>query len=121
MERPIFVMQPSMPPLEEYQEYLRKIWENKWLTNDGEFHNELEKALCSYLGVKYVSLFSNGTLALVTALQALRITGEVITTPYSFVATTHSLWWNNIKPVFVDIEPDSFNIDPEKIESAITP
>ena len=117
----IFVTQPFLPPLEEYQEYLKEIWDNKWLTNDGKFHKELEKELCEYLGVKYISLFSNGTLALVTALQELRITGEVITTPYSFVATTHALWWNNIKPVFVDIEPGTFNIDPDAIEAAITP
>lgn len=118
---PILVTQPFLPPLEEFQEYLKEIWESKWLTNNGKYHQALEKALCNYLGVKYISLFSNGTLALVTALQALHITGEVITTPYSFVATTHALWWNNIKPVFVDIEPNTFNIDPEKIESAITP
>jgi dTDP-4-amino-4,6-dideoxygalactose transaminase len=121
MAKPIFVTQPSMPPLEEYESYLQKIWDNKWLTNDGQFHIELEKALCSYLGVKYISLFSNGTLALITALQTLRITGEVITTPFSFVATTHALWWNGIKPVFVDIEPNTYNLDPEKIEAAITP
>ena len=103
-----------MPPLEEFEEYLKQIWDSKRLTNNGTFHQELEKALCEYLGVKYISLFSNGTLALITALQALRITGEVITTPFSFVATTHSIWWNNIKPVFVDIEPHTFNIDPDK-------
>jgi dTDP-4-amino-4,6-dideoxygalactose transaminase len=118
---PIFVTQPFLPPLEEFEEYLKQIWERKWLTNNGRFHHELESALCEYLGVKYISLFSNGTLALITALQTLRITGEVITTPYSFVASTHSLWWNNIKPVFVDIEPHTFNIDPLKIEAAITP
>ncbi len=98
-----------------------KIWESKILTNNGPFHQQFEKELADYLGVKYISVFSNGTLALVTALQAFRITGEVITTPFSFVATTHSLWWNNIKPVFVDIEPEYFNLDPEKIEAAITP
>jgi len=119
--KPILVTQPFLPPLEEFQEYLKQIWESKWLTNNGKFHQELEKALCEYLGVKYISLFSNGTLALITAIQALKITGEVITTPYSFVATTHSLWWNNIKPVFVDIEPKTLNIDPDKIEAAITP
>jgi dTDP-4-amino-4,6-dideoxygalactose transaminase len=117
----IFVTQPFLPPREEFQEYLKDIWDSKWLTNNGKYHKELENALCNYLGVKYISLFSNGTLALVTALQALRITGEVITTPYSFVATTHALWWNNIKPVFVDIESNSFNINPNKIEAAITP
>src|SRR5664280_3009034 len=117
----IYVTKPYLPPLEEFIPYLEKIWDSHILTNDGPFHQELEKALCNYLGVKYISLFSNGTLALITALQALHITGEVITTPYSFVATTHALWWNNIRPVFIDIEPDTFNIDPEKIESAITP
>ncbi len=121
LNKTVLVTQPSMPPLEEFVEYLKQIWDSKWLTNNGRFHQELEKALCEYLGVKYISLFSNGTLALITALQTLRITGEVITTPYSFVATTHSLWWNNIKPVFVDIEPNTFNIDPDKIEAAITP
>jgi len=118
---PIYVTQPDLPPLEEFTEYLQKIWESKILTNNGQFHQQLESELCKYLGVKYISLFSNGTLALITALQALKIAGEVITTPYSFVATTHALWWNNIKPVFVDIEPNTFNIDPEKIESSITP
>lgn len=117
----IYVTQPAVPPLEEYVEYLKKIWDSKILTNNGPFHQQFEKELADYLGVKYLSLFANGTLALVTALQALRITGEVITTPFSFVATTHSLWWNNIKPVFVDIEPDYFTLDPEKIEAAITP
>ena len=121
MNKTINVTQPFLPPLEEFNEYLNQIWESKWLTNNGPFHQELEKKLCDYLGVKYISLFSNGTLALVTALQALRITGEVITTPFSFVATTHAIWWNNIKPVFVDIEPDTFNLDPDKIEAAITP
>ncbi len=117
----VFVTQPSLPPLEEFTPYLKEIWASKWLTNNGKFHKELEAALCEYLGVKHICLFSNGTLALITALQALRITGEVITTPFSFVATTHSLWWNNIKPVFVDIETHTFNLDPEKIEAAITP
>jgi len=120
-DKPILVTQPFLPPLEEFQEYLKKIWDSKQLTNNGKFHQELEKALCEYLGVKYISLFSNGTLALVTALQALKISGEVITTPFSFVATTHSLWWNNIKPVFIDIEPNTFNLDPKKIKAAITP
>jgi dTDP-4-amino-4,6-dideoxygalactose transaminase len=121
MEKPIYVTQPSLPDLEEFIPYLREIWDNKILTNNGPMHKELEKVLAEFLGVPYISLFANGTLALVTALQALRITGEVITTPYSFVATTHSLWWNNIKPVFVDIEPKFGNLDPEKIEAAITP
>jgi len=117
----ITVTQPLLPPLEEFIPYLEKIWESKWLTNNGQFHQELEKTLCEYLHVDYISLFTNGTLPLMVALQALRITGEVITTPFSFVATTHSLWWNGIKPVFVDIDPKTGNLDPEKIEAAITP
>lgn len=120
-EKPIFVTQPFLPPLEEFQPYLEQIWKSKWLTNGGPFHQEFEKKLSDYLGVEHLALFANGTLALVTALQALRITGEVITTPFSFVATTHSLLWNGIKPVFVDIHPETFNLDPEKIEAAITP
>lgn len=121
LDKPIYVTQPMLPPLDEFTEYLKKIWGNKILTNNGPYHQQLEEELAKYLGVKYLSLFSNGTLALVTALQALKITGEVITTPFSFVATTHSLWWNNIKPVFVDIEPNTFNLDPDKVEAAITP
>ena len=121
LENPIFVTQPDLPPLGEFTELLKQIWDNKILTNNGPFHKQFEKALAEYLGVKYLSLFSNGTLALITALQTLRITGEVITSPYSFVATTHSLWWNNIKPVFADVEPTHFNLDPEKVEAAITP
>ena len=117
----IFVTRPLLPPLEEFIPYLEKIWENKWLTNNGPFHQQFEQALCDYLGIKHISLFANGTLALVTALQALRITGEVITTPYSFVATAHSLMWNGIKPVFVDVDPDTLNLDPDKVEAAITP
>lgn len=120
-EKKIFVTQPYLPPLEEFNKYLEDIWQRKWLTNNGYYHQELEKALCDFLDVKYISLFTNGALALVVALQELRISGEVITTPFSFVATTHALWWNNIKPVFVDIEPQSFTLDPEKIEAAITP
>ncbi|NDU85529.1 MAG: DegT/DnrJ/EryC1/StrS family aminotransferase [Ferrovum sp.] len=120
-EKPIYVTQPFLPPLEEFIPYLEKIWKSKVLTNNGPFHRELEQTQCRYLGIDYISLFANGTLALVTALQALRITGEVITTPYSFVATSHALLWNGIKPVFVDIEPDSFNLDPALIEAAITP
>jgi len=116
----ILVTSPLIPDLKDFIPYLEEIWKNKRLTNQGPFHKRLEKELCEYLDVKYLSLFSNGTLALITALQALRISGEVITTPYSFVATTHSLWWNNIKPVFVDIEPETFNIDPKRIEAAIT-
>lgn len=117
----IFVTKPALPPLEEFIPLLERIWDNSILTNNGPFHQELEQRLSEFLEVPYLSLFANGTLALVTALQVLRITGEVITTPYSFIATTHSLWWNNIKPVFVDIEPDFCNIDSEKIEAAITP
>jgi len=117
----IYVTEPLLPPLNEFVEYLEQIWESKWLTNNGQFHRQLEKELCNYLGVKYISLFSNGTLALLNALQVLRITGEVITTPFSFVATTHALYWNGIKPVFVDIEPEYCNLDPDKIEAAITP
>lgn len=120
-KEPIYVTQPFLPPLEEFIPYLQQIWDKKILTNGGPFHQQLEKALCEYLGVEHVSLFANGTIALVTALQALRITGEVITTPYSFVATSHSLLWNGIKPVFVDIDPNTFNLDPVKIEAAITP
>jgi dTDP-4-amino-4,6-dideoxygalactose transaminase len=117
----IYVTQPSLPPLEEFQPYLEQIWESKWLTNGGPFHQELEEKLAAYLGVEHLALFTNGTIALITALQCLRISGEVITTPFSFVATAHSLLWNGIKPVFVDIHPESFNLDPEKIEAAITP
>ena len=117
----IKVTAPLLPPLEELIPYLEDIWRRKWLTNNGHYHQELEKALCEYLKVPYISLFTNGTLPLICALQAMRITGEVITTPYSFVATTHALWWNGIKPVFVDIDPLTGNIDPEKIEAAITP
>jgi dTDP-4-amino-4,6-dideoxygalactose transaminase len=120
-EKPVYVTQPYLPPLEEFIPYLQQIWENKILTNAGPFHQQLEQALCDYLGVKHLALFTNGTIALVTALQALRITGEVITTPYSFVATAHSLLWNGIKPVFVDIDPNTLNLDPAKIEAAITP
>lgn len=117
----ITVTSPLLPSLDDLMPYLQDIWDCKWLTNNGHYHQELEKALCEYLKVPYISLFTNGTLPLMCALQALRITGEVITTPYSFVATTHSLWWNGIKPVFVDIDPETCNIDPDKIEAAITP
>ena len=119
--KPIYVTQPVLPPLEEFIPYLQQIWDNKILTNGGPFHQQLEKELCDYLGVEHLALFTNGTIALITALQALRITGEVITTPYSFVATSHSLLWNGIKPVFVDIDPNTLNLDPDKIEAAITP
>lgn len=120
-EKPILIAQPTLPDLNEFVKSLEVIWERKWLTNNGEFHQEFEEKLAEFLGVKYISLFSNGTLALISALQAMRITGEVITTPYSFVATTHALHWNGIKPVFVDIDPVYGNIDPQKIEAAITP
>lgn len=116
-----YVTQPYLPPLEEFIPYLEQIWESHQLTNAGPFHQQFEEALANHLGVPHVALFSNGTLALLTALQSLRITGEVITTPYSFVATSHALLWNGVKPVFVDIEPHSFGLDPDKIEAAITP
>jgi len=117
----ITVTKPFLPPLDEFTPYLEAIWKNKQLTNNGPFHQQLETELAEYLGVKYISLFANATLGLVTALQALNIGGEVITTPYSFVATSHALWWNKITPVFVDVEPEYLNLDPVKIESAITP
>ena len=112
----ITVTSPLLPNLDDFNEMLKQIWESKWITNNGLFHKQLEKELAAYLKVPYISLFTNGTLPLITALQALRITGEVITTPYSFVATTHALWWNGIKPVFVDIDPATGNINPDKIE-----
>jgi len=118
---PVYVTQPHLPPLDEFIPYLEQIWANKTLTNGGPFHHQLEQALCDYLGVEHLALFTNGTIALVTALQALRITGEVITTPYSFVATSHSLLWNGIKPVFVDVDPVTLNLDPARVEPAITP
>lgn len=117
----ITVTSPLLPDLADFNALLKEIWDSKWITNNGSFHKQLEKELADYLKVPYISLFTNGTLPLITALQALRITGEVITTPYSFVATTHSLWWNGCKPVFVDIDPATGNIDPDKIEAAITP
>lgn len=120
MQNTITVTSPLLPSLEEFEPLLKDIWERKWLTNNGHYHKELEKALAEYLGVEYISLFTNGTLPLITALQAMRITGEVITTPYSFVATTHSIWWNGLKPVFVDVDPTTGNLDPQKIEEAIT-
>ncbi len=121
MQNNVYVTSPLLPPLEEFIPYLEKIWHNKVLTNGGEFHQQLEAALADYLGVKYICLFANGTLALLTALQALRVTGEVITTPYSFVATSHTLLWNGLTPVFADIDPDTFNIDPRRVEELITP
>lgn len=117
----ITVTAPLLPNLKDFEKCLEDIFQRKWLTNNGHYHKELEKALAEYLGVPYLSIFTNGTLPLITALQAMRITGEVITTPYSFVATTHSIWWNNLKPVFVDVEEETGNIDPEKIEAAISP
>ena len=117
----ITVTSPLLPNLDDFNGMLKQIWESKWITNNGQFHKQLEKELAAYLKVPYISLFTNGTLPLITALQALRITGEVITTPYSFVATTHALWWNGIKPVFVDIDPATGNLNPDKIEAAITP
>ena len=121
MPNPITVTSPLLPPLDEFIPYLQQIWASRWITNNGSFHQQLERALTDYLGVKYLSLFTNGTLPLITALQALGITeGEVITTPYSFVATSHSIWWNKLKPVFVDVLPENGNIDPTKIEAAIT-
>src|ERR1700687_4820516 len=121
MKKNIYVTRPFLPPLEEFIPYLEKIWSGKILTNGGPYHQQLEAKLCEHLGVEHVALFTNGTIGLITALQALRITGEVITTPYSFVATSHSLLWNGIKPVFVDIDPDTRNIVPSKIEAALTP
>lgn len=120
-ENKITVTSPLLPNLDEFYAVLKDIWASKWITNNGQFHQQLEMALCEYLKVPYISLFTNGTLPLLTALQALRITGDVITTPYSFVATTHSIWWNGCRPVFVDIEEETCGIDPEKIEAAITP
>ena len=121
MEDNITVTSPLLPDLAEFHELLQEIWNSRWITNNGQFHKQLEEALCEYLKVPYISLFTNGTLPLLTALQALRITGEVITTPYSFVATTHAIWWNGCKPVFVDIEESTCGMDPEGIEAAITP
>ncbi len=121
MKPPIYVTQPVLPAIEEFIPYLEQIWNNKILTNCGPLHQQLEKELCEYLGVDFISLFNNGTIALVTALQALGLEeGEVITTPYTFVATAHSIAWNKLTPVFVDIDPQTSNIDPIKVETAIT-
>lgn len=120
-DHPIFVTQPYLPPLDEFIPYLQRIWDSNTLTNGGPMHQQLEQSLASHLGVEHIALFNNGTIALLVALQALRITGEVITTPYSFVATAHSLLWNGIKPVFVDIDPHTLNMDPARLEAAITP
>lgn len=121
MQKQITVTSPLLPDLEEYNGLLKDIWSRKWITNNGEYHQRLEAALCEYLKVPYISLFTNGTLPLITALQAMDIKGEVLTTPFSFVATTHSIWWNGLKPVFVDIDPSNCGMNPEKIEAAITP
>ena len=120
-DKTTYVTRPFLPPLEEFVIYLKRIWESRILTNGGEFHQQFEQLLCEYLGVEHISLFTNGTIALITALQSLRVTGEAITAPYSFVATAHSLLWNGIKPVFVDVDPATLNLDPAKIEAAITP
>lgn len=120
MPKPLYVTQPNLPPLEAFIPYLQDIWASKQLTNGGPMHQALEDALCDYLGVAHISLFNNGTVALMIALKALGLKGEVITTPYTFVATAHSLLWNNLRPVFVDVDPDTFNLDPAKIEAAIT-
>lgn len=120
-KKPVFVTQPDLPPLDEFIPYLQEIWNSKTLTNGGPMHQRLEQELCDFLGVEHIALFNNGTIALLTALQSLRVSGEVITTPYSFVATAHSLLWNGIKPVFVDIDKETLNLDPTKIEAAITP
>ena len=120
-QRQITVTSPLLPDLDEFQGLLKEIWDSKWVTNNGQFHKQLEQTLCEYLKIPFISLFTNGTLPLLTALQALHINGEVITTPYSFVATTHAIWWNGCKPVFVDIEESTCGINPDKIEAAITP
>lgn len=121
MKKKLTVTTPLLPDLDEFSQMLKEIWESRWITNNGRFHQQLEEALCAYLKVPYISLFTNGTLPLLTALQALRVSGEVITTPYTFVATTHSIWWNGLKPVFVDIDPSNCGMDPDRIEAAITP
>lgn len=119
-KKPIFVTRPALPPLSEFMEKVAAIWATGVITNNGPLHQELERKLEEYLGVEHLSLFSNGTLALLAALRALDITGEVITTPYSFVATAHAVAWSGLTPVFVDTVPGGFNIDPTKIEEAIT-
>ena len=121
MDKKVYVTQPSLPSLKDYIPYLENIWESKWLTNNGRYHNQLEESLCEYLGVEHVALFSNGTAALMAALRVLDLRGEVITTPFTFVATPHALVWNSLTPVFVDIDPETCNIDPKNIEAAITP
>lgn len=121
VDRPVLVTQPYLPPLEEFIPYLEQIWESKWLTNNGPYHQDFERELAKFLGVEHIALFTNGTIALITALQALRVTGEVITTPLSFVATAHALLWNGVRPVFVDVDPETLNLDPKRVEAAITP
>ena len=121
MNSHITVTSPLLPNLDELNKLMQDIWNRKWITNMGHYHELLEAELAKYLGVEYISLFTNGTLPLITALQALGLTkGEVITTPYSFVATSHSIWWNQLTPVFVDIEEETCGMDPAKIEAAIT-
>lgn len=121
MSEKIFVTRPHLPPLEELMPYLEMIWQRRVLTNGGPYHVQLEQALCETFGAQYVSLFNNGTIALLTSLQALGLTGEIITTPFSFVATSHCLLWLGLTPVFVDIDPHTLNIDPRQVEAAITP
>ena len=118
---PITVARPDLPPLEEFLPLLREIWASHRLTNNGPFHARFEQALAEYLGVPQVSLFANATLGLLIAQLALGLRGEVITTPFSFVATAHSLLWNRLRPVFVDIDPVTLCLDPQRVEEAITP
>jgi dTDP-4-amino-4,6-dideoxygalactose transaminase len=120
-KKPIYVSRPFLPPLDEFRQGLEEIWETRWLTNNGPILRRFTQELCNYLETDNICLFNNGTLALQIALQGTGISGEVITTPFTFVATTHALYWNKIRPVFVDIEPDYYTLDPEKVETAITP
>ena len=115
-----FVTKPFLPELNEFLPYLEKIWSNGQITNNGPFHKQLETELAMFLGVQYISLVNNATIALLVAIRALNLKGEIITTPYSFVATAHSIQWNGLKPIFVDIQESDFNIDPIKIEKSIT-
>ncbi|OGW53957.1 MAG: aminotransferase [Nitrospirae bacterium RBG_13_43_8] len=119
--KPIYVTRPFLPPLKEFCQGLEEIWEGRWLTNNGPILKRFTRELCNFFETDNICLFNNGTLALQIALKGMGISGEVITTPFTFVATTHALFWNNIRPVFVDIEPDYYTIDPEKVEAAITP
>ena len=120
----ITVTSPLLPDLDDFIPLLKDIWKRKWITNNGHYHQLLEEKLAEFLGVPYISLFTNGTIPLLVAIQVLKLgkdgRNEIITTPYSFVATSNSLVWNNLKPVFVDIDSETGNLDPEKIESAIT-